>query len=128
MSAGCVALHTGGLCAIGDLHGDFGHALQALQMCGAVDEHGRWAAPPGTTIVQVGDVVDRGNASLALLQELWKLRDAASAAGSEFVTLMGNHELLNMRAHWTPRPTPRLPTRWTPRPTPRLPIIAAATS
>ena len=55
------------LCAIGDMHGDPDHALSALRLCGAVGEDGRWSG--GTmTVVQLGDVFDRGNASVALQQ------------------------------------------------------------
>ena len=84
------------LCAIGDLHGDEMHALRALKLCGAVDETGAWIG--GTmTVVQVGDVLDRGNASVPLLERLWSLRKEAAAAGGELVLLIGNHELLNLQ-------------------------------
>jgi len=49
------------------------------------------------TVVQTGDVVDRGNSSLPLLEALWALQDEASAAGGELLMLMGNHELLNLQ-------------------------------
>lgn len=42
-------------------------------------------------------MLDRGNASVPLLERLWKLREDAAAAGGEFVLLLGNHELLNMQ-------------------------------
>ena len=84
------------LCAIGDMHGDPNHALSALRLCDAVDEAGRWSG--GTmTVVQVGDVFDRGNASVALQQMLWELRDQAAAAGGELKLLLGNHELMNLQ-------------------------------
>ena len=84
------------LCAIGDLHGDAAHAFDALRLCGAVDRTGRWSGG-AMTVVQTGDVVDRGNASLPLLHALWELRDQAAADGGELLLLMGNHELLNMQ-------------------------------
>ena len=84
------------LCAIGDMHGDPNHALRALRLCDAVDEAGRWSG--GTmTVVQVGDVFDRGNASIALQHVLWELRDQAAEAGGELKLLMGNHELMNLQ-------------------------------
>ena len=84
------------LCAIGDFHGDEAHAFDALRLCGAVDASGRWAG--GTmTVVQLGDVMDRGNASLPLLHSLWDLQAEAHAAGGELLLLLGNHELLNMQ-------------------------------
>jgi len=84
------------ICAVGDLHGDLDHALQALRLCGVVDAVGKWSGG-AATVVQTGDVVDRGNASLPLLHLLWSLRDQAAAAGGELLMLMGNHELLNMQ-------------------------------
>ena len=68
------------LCAIGDLHGDAVHAMEALRLCEAVDAAGRWVGG-ALTVVQVGDVLDRGNASLPLVHRLWKLQEEASAAG-----------------------------------------------
>ena len=84
------------VCAVGDLHGDLQHALAALALCGAVDENGSWSGG-AMTVVQVGDVLDRGNASLPLLHKLWALQEAAAAGGGELRLLMGNHELLNMQ-------------------------------
>lgn len=92
------------VCGIGDLHGDVQHTLAAFALCGAADASGRWTG--GTmTVVQVGDVVDRGNASLAVLRTLWELRAQAAAAGGELVLLIGNHELMNMqgRTHYVDR-------------------------
>ena len=78
------------------MHGDPNHALRALRLCDAVDEAGRWSG--GTmTVVQVGDVFDRGNASIALQHVLWELRDQAAEAGGELKLLMGNHELMNLQ-------------------------------
>ena len=63
----------GDVCAVGDMHGDIDHGLRALMLCGAVDTSWRWVG--GTmTVVQTGDVTDRGNSSLALLHRLWDLR------------------------------------------------------
>jgi len=84
------------LCAIADLHGDLVHTLEALRLCGLVDEHGHWSAG-SRRAVQLGDVLDRGNASIATLEKLWELRDEAAAAGGEFTLLIGNHELMNMQ-------------------------------
>ena len=65
------------LCAIGDMHGDLDHALAALRLCGAVDADGAWVGG-GMTVVQTGDVVDRGNASVPTLHMLWGLRRQAA--------------------------------------------------
>ena len=47
--------------------------------------------------MQLGDVFDRGNASIPLMETLWRLRDEAATAGGELKLLLGNHELMNMQ-------------------------------
>ena len=89
--------HPSSVCAVGDLHGDLQHALAALALCGAVDpETGSWVGG-AMTVVQTGDVLDRGNNSLGVLRALWRLQAEAEAAGGELVLLLGNHELMNMQ-------------------------------
>lgn len=51
------------------------------------------------TVVQTGDVFDRGNSSLALLQKLWSIQETASQSGGELVLLLGNHELMNLQGY-----------------------------
>lgn len=84
------------ICAVGDLHGDLDHALAALRLCNVIDHAGQWSGG-SATVVQTGDVVDRGNESLPLLHHLWSLQEQAAAAGGELLLMMGNHELLNMQ-------------------------------
>ncbi|PNG99167.1 hypothetical protein TSOC_015060, partial [Tetrabaena socialis] len=50
-----------------------------------------------SVLVQLGDVVDRGDDSLALLGLLERLRAQARAAGGDVVCLLGNHELMNVQ-------------------------------
>ncbi|KAI4378765.1 hypothetical protein MLD38_016199 [Melastoma candidum] len=84
------------LVAIGDLHGDLPKALQSLALSGLVDpSSGRWAGG-SSTLVQVGDVLDRGDRELCLLYSLEKLRREAAAAGGSVLTLNGNHEIMNV--------------------------------
>ena len=44
--------------AVGDLHGDYGNALQVLQMAGVVDKAGNWSGKVDL-FVQTGDIIDR---------------------------------------------------------------------
>lgn len=83
--------------AIGDIHGDVDNFLSVLRHAQLVDCDGNWIG--GTTIaVQMGDVCDRGPHSHSLLEYIHDaLIPQASAAGGEFIQLMGNHELLSMR-------------------------------
>lgn len=88
------------LLAVGDLHGDFENALATLALTGAVDGAGNWIG--GCSIlVQTGDVMDRGRSSVALLDLFAGLKAQAAAAGGRVVTLLGNHELMNLQGHST---------------------------
>lgn len=81
--------------AIGDLHGDLRQTRRVLRMAGLTDRRGDWAA--GNTIfVQTGDVADRGPDTQAIYALLRALGPQAEAAGGEVVTLLGNHEVMNM--------------------------------
>lgn len=86
------------LCAIGDTHADLHATVRALALCGAVEttKPQTWVGND-ITVVQTGDILDRGNASLPTLRYLWSLADQAATAGGELLLLMGNHELLNMQ-------------------------------
>ena len=45
---------------LGDVHGCWELARGALEHGGLIDAAGAWVAPPGTALVQLGDLVDRG--------------------------------------------------------------------
>lgn len=84
---------------IGDLHGDLPHALRALRLAGLVDLRGKWVAK-ATTVVQTGDIVDRGDDTIALFRLMDRLRADAPKLGSRLVSLMGNHEFMNSMGDW----------------------------
>jgi hypothetical protein len=80
--------------ALGDVHGDLTATKAALELAGAIDGSGAWVG--GTmTVVQVGDQLDRGDDDRAILDYFEKLRDDAKKAGGRFVSLNGNHEIMN---------------------------------
>ena len=81
--------------AIGDLHGDFSVWRDISGAAGLVDAAGHWAGGR-TTLVQVGDVVDRGPETLKILRELMRLQKEAPKQGGRVVALVGNHEAMNM--------------------------------
>lgn len=83
------------LVAIGDIHGDLEAFRRALRIAGAVDEHGRWTGGK-LVVVQTGDQIDRGDDDRAVLELTDQLKDAAEAAGGRFVSLIGNHEAMNV--------------------------------
>jgi hypothetical protein len=87
------------LVALGDLHGDYDKAIAALRTAGLVsvtpDGQHRWSGGDAT-LVQVGDILDRGEAELRLLYFLERLAGEAAAAGGAVHVLTGNHETLNV--------------------------------
>ena len=83
------------LFAVGDLHGDVAQAHAALRLLGLIDDDRRWAGG-NATLVQTGDLVDRGPESLPLMRYFQALQLQALATGGRVLTLMGNHEALNI--------------------------------
>jgi hypothetical protein len=82
--------------AIGDLHGDIENAREALRLAQVTDDEGNWNT--GTdTVIQMGDLVDRGPHGHTIIDLLEELKIQALAAGGELITLLGNHELLNFQ-------------------------------
>ncbi|KAL6971784.1 Synaptotagmin-like protein 2, partial [Sarracenia purpurea var. burkii] len=83
------------LVAIGDLHGDLHKSKQALRLAGLIDASDRWTGG-STTLVQVGDVMDRGGDEIKILYFLEKLKREAAKAGGKIITMNGNHEIMNI--------------------------------
>ncbi|XP_010278255.1 PREDICTED: shewanella-like protein phosphatase 2 [Nelumbo nucifera] len=83
------------LVAIGDLHGDLHKSKQAFRLAGLIDASDRWIGG-NATIVQVGDVLDRGNDELKILYFLEKLKREASKCGGSIIIMNGNHEIMNI--------------------------------
>lgn len=84
----------GRVVALGDLHGDAAAAVTALTAAGLIDADLHWSGGDAT-LVQLGDVLDRGGEEFALWGLLERLRLEARSAGGRVVTLLGNHEVLN---------------------------------
>jgi len=81
--------------AMGDLHGDYDAFLALMSQAGLIDAKGHWSGKR-TTYVQLGDVVDRGPKSRDIILHLQRLQKEASHAGGKVITLIGNHEAMNM--------------------------------
>jgi len=82
------------LVAIGDLHGDLGGTRAALRAAGAIDANDRWTGGD-LTVVQLGDILDRGDDEKQILDLFARLERDAAAAGGALISLIGNHELMN---------------------------------
>ena len=90
----------GRVIAIGDLHGDIGQARRALRLAGVLGEGDESGNPTwvggDTTVVQVGDILDRGDDEIGILILLQKLEKEARKQGGGVYVLNGNHEVLNV--------------------------------
>ena len=82
--------------SIPDIHGDTVPALEALALAGLTDGKGRWMAPPGTILVQTGDLFDRGDDTKGVFEIMRSLERSAAEAGSRVHRLLGNHDVTNL--------------------------------
>jgi hypothetical protein len=81
--------------AIADVHGDFDDFVAILQRSGLIDKQNDWTG--GKTIfVQVGDLLDRGPKPREVMDLMMKLEKEAGQAGGQVVSLLGNHEMMNV--------------------------------
>lgn len=81
--------------AVGDLHGDYEAWIAIARDAGLIDASNRWAGGR-TTLVQLGDITDRGPDSLKIIRHLQKLEREAAGAGGKVIVLIGNHEAMNV--------------------------------
>lgn len=80
---------------VGDVHGDFDDFVAILQKTGVVDQENHWRGGD-TTLVQVGDLIDRGPKPRQVLDYMMWLEADAKKAGGHVVCLQGNHEVMNL--------------------------------
>lgn len=98
---------------IGDIHGDWNMSIKVLKLAKLIDNNNSWIGGD-TVVVQVGDMVDRcrysgipcnmkgatendeGN-DWKILQFFTKLHKEAKEVGGAVYSLIGNHELMNVR-------------------------------
>jgi len=81
--------------AIGDVHGAYPEFVSILQKMGLIDSNRRWSG--GTaTLVQLGDLIDRGRQSRACLDLLMEIERQAKRSGGRVIPMLGNHEILNI--------------------------------
>ncbi|GLT80712.1 hypothetical protein SLA2020_521370 [Shorea laevis] len=83
--------------AVGDLHGDLDQARRALQIGGVLssDAEDLWTGED-TVLIQLGDVLDRGEDEIAILSLLRSLDIQAKAKGGAVFQINGNHETMNV--------------------------------
>jgi hypothetical protein len=81
--------------AVGDLHGDYAAWIAIARDARLIDGSNRWAGGK-TTLVQLGDIPDRGPDTLRIIRHLQQLEREAAAAGGKVIALVGNHEAMNV--------------------------------
>jgi hypothetical protein len=80
---------------VGDVHGGYAEFTAILQRVGLIDASLEWQGG-AATLVQIGDVMDRGAQVRACLDLLIKLKQQAGKARGKVIPLMGNHETMNL--------------------------------
>jgi hypothetical protein len=81
--------------AVADVHGAHSALVEILAATGLIDAEAHWTGG-ATHLVSLGDVIDRGPDSRAVLDLLMRLQDEAAAAGGRVHVVLGNHEAMNL--------------------------------
>ena len=81
--------------AVGDIHGDYKAFIKILKGTGLIDGELHWTGGK-THLVQIGDVLDRGDYAKEIFDLMMKLEKEAEEAGGKLHMLLGNHEELNI--------------------------------
>ncbi len=84
---------------IGDVHGELAGLKEILLHAGLINDGDSWTGG-GSLLIQVGDVIDRGQYSLECIGLLRSLQNQAPEAGGQVVRLCGNHELMLLQGHY----------------------------
>lgn len=84
----------GRVVALGDVHGDLAATRRALKLAGAINDEDQWIGG-SLTLVQTGDLLDRGDDEQEIVDLLLRLKVDAKAAGGAVHLLNGNHEFMN---------------------------------
>ena len=94
-TASAPAKVSGSLFAVGDVHGDFDDFVAILQRAGLIDKQNHWSGGKAT-LVQLGDLLDRGPKPRDVMDMLMALEKQAESAGGRTESLLGNHEVMNI--------------------------------
>ena len=81
--------------AVGDLHGDYQAWVAIARASGLIDANGHWAGGR-TTLVQLGDILDRQPDSLKIVRNLQQLQKEAPRSHGRVIVVLGNHEAMNL--------------------------------
>jgi hypothetical protein len=81
--------------AIADVHGAYTELVTILQRTMLIEGKSQWVGG-SATLVQTGDVMDRGAQTRDCLDLLMDLESQAEKAGGKLIPLLGNHEVMNL--------------------------------
>lgn len=88
---------------IADVHGDLKRFKYILRDAEVIDKNDRWIAKPNTAVVQLGDQIDPKHYTTYDIKHHFdviyftdKLEQLANDNGGLFVSIIGNHEHMNM--------------------------------
>ena len=90
-----VAAASSRVVAIGDVHGDLNALVSILQKAEIIDDQRRWSGG-NATLVQTGDILDRGAQDRQVMDLLMDLEKQAAKSRGRVVVLLGNHEMMNI--------------------------------
>ncbi|MGB2578496.1 hypothetical protein AAIR98_000415 [Elusimicrobium simillimum] len=77
---------------VGDVHGHYDELVLILRSAELIDAKLRWCGG-ASTLIQMGDLIDKGPQSDQVYQLTDALQGQAALAGGEVVRIIGNHEL-----------------------------------
>jgi hypothetical protein len=97
---------------IGDVHGDLDRVIKCLRVAKVINNANEWIAEPSDTyVVQMGDQLDSANRAnfgewetvpdIALMEFMDTLDRVARLHGGRVISLLGNHEIMNMAGDYT---------------------------
>jgi len=81
--------------AVGDVHGSIDGLSKILRVAELVDDDLKWTGGDAT-LVQLGDLLDRGVLLREVIELLMRLQQEAPASGGRVTVLLGNHETMNL--------------------------------
>ncbi|HSN53804.1 MAG TPA: metallophosphoesterase [Candidatus Sulfomarinibacteraceae bacterium] len=85
----------GRIVAVGDVHGELDGFVAILQEAKLIDDQLHWIGGDAT-LIQMGDVFDRGLEVRGVLDLLMRLQKEARRAGGRVEMILGNHEAMNL--------------------------------
>lgn len=98
LSVATVAAQPSRIVAIGDVHGAIDELRALLESAELTNVDQQWIGG-NDTLVQTGDLTDRGTGVRAVLDLLMRLETEAEEAGGEVLIVLGNHETMSMMAN-----------------------------